>query len=1113
MNPKTSLQCNGALIALILLALVAGINSAQAAIWYVWQGSATDGPGTSWNNAFQDIQSAIDAAAAGDTVLVTNGTYATGTRVVYGAVSNRVAVTKPLYLQSVNGAGATMIQGGTATRCVFLTNGASLSGFTLSGGYTLQSSALASDVSGGGLYCASATAQAINCVISYNSAYRSGGGAYGGTLQNCTLAGNEASSFSGYGTGGGAYQCTLNNCTLSNNVAGSGGGGAYFGNLDNCTLTGNQAKTGVGGGANGASLTFCHLAGNWAFAGGGAAACTLTNCTLVSNTTYGNGAISGEDGGGAYQCTLTYCTLTGNLTGQGSGGGASGGTLNNCTLTDNSTTIGFEGGGAYGGTLNSCLLTGNAASAYGGAAGCTLNNCTLVSNSASSFPSGAGACTLNNCILYDNVGPSGLSNYDSSSSLNYCCTTPLPPSGTGNITGPPLFVNEAGGNFQLQSNSPCINAGDIAFVTTATDLAGNPRLIDNTVDMGAYEYQRLPLILTWASPAPITYGMALSPNQLNATANLPGNFAYNPTNGAVLDAGANTLYVIFTPSNTLDYTSVTDSVSLLVSCATLTVTASNASRAYGQTNPVFGGTITGLTNGDNITAMYSCNASNASPPGTYFIVPSLVDPNDRQTNYCVSLVNGTLTVEPLPIILNQPQSQTVLVETNVTFSVTATNTAPALPPLSYQWQFNGTNLSDATNVVLALPLVSLDQAGLYEVVVASTYGAVTSNPALLDVRPIFVFVNGGLLTGTNYTFIGPTTVTFVTGFSNGSMYYTLDGSQPSFFATYYQSPFMVEASSLLRAVAYSADFSEYGEMPPIAITIHPGYVINYLPSPGGSVSASPSNSSYAPGSQVNLQAAPNPGWTFLNWFGDVSGGNTNVMLTMDSSKTVQAVFGTTLGETVAGHGTVTVDPSSSLYPYGTTVRLTANPASGYAFATWGNAAAGISTNPLYFTITNAVPVISSLFVPLSGNQASLTIQISGNGQVTANPLSNTYALNSIVALTAIPDPGQQFLGWSGAASGGSTNFSLAMTQSETVLAAFSHAPSLSVNPPLNGLFNSGFRLTITSDFGAVCDLEASTNLSDWYSIITLTNTYGMAQFTDSEATTNNAIFYRLLLPP
>jgi subtilase family serine protease len=151
-------------------------------------------------------------------------------------------------------------------------------------------------------------------------------------------------------------------------------------------------------------------------------------------------------------------------------------------------------------------------------------------------------------------------------------------------------------------------------------------------------------LLSWATPSAVTYGTALSSNQLDATANVPGNFAYNPSAGTVLDVGTNSLSVNFTPANTVDYSSAADGVSLVVSPAPLTVTASNASQVYGQSNPVFTGTITGLQNGDNITATYSCSATSNSPVGTYSITPALVDPDNRQTNYAVSLSNGTLTV-------------------------------------------------------------------------------------------------------------------------------------------------------------------------------------------------------------------------------------------------------------------------------------------------------------------------------------------------------------------------------------------------------------------------------------------------------------------------------------
>ena len=469
---------------------------------------------------------------------------------------------------------------------------------------------------------------------------------------------------------------------------------------------------------------------------------------------------------------------------------------------------------------------------------------------------------------------------------------------------------------------------------------------------------------------------------------------------------------------------------------------------------------------------------------------------------------AVLTVLVVPVISQQPLSQMVLVGDSVSFSVAS----QSILPVTYQWQLSGTNLPLATSSTLTLPAVSLGQAGSYTVVVTSQAGAVTSNPALLDVRALFASVNGSSLTGMNYTNVGPTTVSLFTGFTNGSVYYSLDGSPPTFAANYYRSSFTIMKSGLLRAGAYCADLSQYGQMPPIAFTIIPVYGINYLPSPGGSVSATPSNSTYAAGTVVNLQAAPKPGWNFLNWLGDCSGGNSNTTLTMDGNMIVQAVFGTTLGVTVTGNGAVTVDPVSASYPYGTTLRLTGQPAPGYSFDTWGNAAAGITANPLYFTITNGAPVVSTLFTPVTVGTVSLTVQTSGHGKVQVSPPANSYSLNASVTLTAVPDPGQQFIGWSGDAGGTTTNLSLTLNQSKTVIATFSHMPNLNADPPLNGLFNSGFRLLVTSDFGAVSILEGSTNLSDWETIGTFTNIYGTTQFTDPAATTNNATFYRLLLP-
>jgi hypothetical protein len=89
-------------------------------------------------------------------------------------------------------------------------------------------------------------------------------------------------------------------------------------------------------------------------------------------------------------------------------------------------------------------------------------------------------------------------------------------------------------------------------------------------------------VVTWATPAAISYGTALSATQLNATANIAGTFAYSPALGAVLTAGTHIITATFTPADSTDYATVTSTVTLSVNQAVPPITwATPAAITYG----------------------------------------------------------------------------------------------------------------------------------------------------------------------------------------------------------------------------------------------------------------------------------------------------------------------------------------------------------------------------------------------------------------------------------------------------------------------------------------------------------------------------------------------------
>ncbi len=288
----------------------------QVAVHFVNAASAAPAaPYSSWATAAVQIQDAVDAAAANDIILVTNGVYATGGRAVTGTLTNRVAVPAPMMLIGMNGAAQTIIQGAwdpvstngpLAVRCVYLAAGASLQGFTLTGGGT-QSSGVGALLEGGGVLGSGTNTNAVvaSCIIS-NNAGGWGAGCAQVQLVQCQLLQN----LGGTGLGGGAYQSLLVNCIVRTNSADEGGGlydGAAYGSL----FEGNAASV-FGGGAAYANLYNCTVIYNQAGGtGGGGIYSTLAVNSIIENNDLLFYGIMGtlEEFSDCYSCTLAYSCI------------------------------------------------------------------------------------------------------------------------------------------------------------------------------------------------------------------------------------------------------------------------------------------------------------------------------------------------------------------------------------------------------------------------------------------------------------------------------------------------------------------------------------------------------------------------------------------------------------------------------------------------------------------------------------------------------------------------------------------------------------------------------------------------------------------------------------
>ena len=158
--------------------------------------------------------------------------------------------------------------------------------------------------------------------------------------------------------------------------------------------------------------------------------------------------------------------------------------------------------------------------------------------------------------------------------------------------------------------------------------------------------------LTWSTPPAIAYGTALGASQLNAMANIAGNFTYTPSAGAVLAVGNHTLSVIFTPTDSLNHTTASANVTVRVMQATPSLTWSTpAAIAYGTA--LGASQLNAMANiAGNFTYTPSAGAVLAVGSHTLSVIFTPTDIG----NYTTASAHVTLKVNDAPAVFTPPPS-------------------------------------------------------------------------------------------------------------------------------------------------------------------------------------------------------------------------------------------------------------------------------------------------------------------------------------------------------------------------------------------------------------------------------------------------------------------------
>jgi hypothetical protein len=468
-------------------------------------------------------------------------------------------------------------------------------------------------------------------------------------------------------------------------------------------------------------------------------------------------------------------------------------------LTNDTFTANTAQGGAAGSALNGSGVVGQGlgGSVFNRNGTLTILNCTFSLNTAadggrdvynlSDGTGNTGTAHIANSILGQS-GAIGATDFFSSTfngsnapvdtGVKDLMSNPgnFPGSGLIAATDPMLGALAANGgptnSMALQFGSPAIDAGDsTAPGLPSTDQRGFARISGVAVDIGAFEVQD-PLFSTTAL-ANGTYGTVYSQTiTATATGGAAGPFTFAVTAGALPPglslASAGALSGTATAAGSFSFTvTATDSAgftasqsyTLTIAQADLYVTAAVNSKTYGQTASDTG-TLSGVVNGDSITASFASAGDAASAPvgtGSYTITATLADPNNQLANYTVHETDAILTVNPAVLTVTAGNATRSYGAANPAFSYAITgfvNNDPAsvvsgTPALST----TATPGSAPGSYAITADVISLSAANY---TFSPVNGTLTVTPASLSAAAVnFSATAGAPFRGTVATFATP----------------------------------------------------------------------------------------------------------------------------------------------------------------------------------------------------------------------------------------------------------------------------------------------------------------------------------------------------------------------